>query len=164
MRSVMNVVDRQAPSKHRRFSHLNFRGDSTMRLETLAVHAGGESDFATGAIAPADPPGPTFGHGRRRKHRRYEYHAKAIRPTIAFARRLPGWKAAPRRLTFASGMAAISGLLESLPPDSHIVIPDDCYTGLRILRGVSAATRNSREHARHDGSRCARSLCQAGST
>src|SRR5690606_20380809 len=50
-------------------------------------------------------------------------------------------------LTFASGMAAISGLLESLQPGTHIALPDDCYTGLRTLgaeflpqRGVRVST------------------------
>jgi cystathionine gamma-synthase len=48
-------------------------------------------------------------------------------------------------LAFASGMAAMSGLLDCLPPDTHWLYPQDCYTGLRLLaqeflpqRGVSA--------------------------
>ena len=44
----------------------------------------------------------------------------------------------------ASGMAAVTTLLESLPAGARIVIPDDCYAGVRMLateflpeRGVS---------------------------
>ena len=36
-------------------------------------------------------------------------------------------------LTFASGMAAVTTLLETLPSGAVIVIPDDCYAGVRIL-------------------------------
>src|SRR4029077_2836908 len=48
-------------------------------------------------------------------------------------------------LAFSSGMAAITALLDSLPSGTHIVYPQDCYAGLRVLvteflpqRGVSA--------------------------
>ena len=60
-------------------------------------------------------------------------------------------------------MAAISGLLESLPPDTHIVIPDDCYTGLRVLgaqflpqRGIRVSTLDMTDLDAFDR------LCQAG--
>jgi cystathionine gamma-synthase len=36
-------------------------------------------------------------------------------------------------LAYASGMAAITGLLESLPNGARVLIPEDCYTGLRYL-------------------------------
>jgi cystathionine gamma-synthase len=36
-------------------------------------------------------------------------------------------------LAFGSGMAAMSALLESLPNGARVLIPDDCYTGLRVL-------------------------------
>jgi len=49
-------------------------------------------------------------------------------------------------LAFASGMAAMTALLDSLPGGSHALFPEDCYTGLRVLaaeflpqRGVNAS-------------------------
>jgi cystathionine gamma-synthase len=48
-------------------------------------------------------------------------------------------------LAYASGMAAIAGLLETLPSGARVLLPDDCYSGLRYLateflpqRGVEA--------------------------
>jgi cystathionine gamma-synthase len=36
-------------------------------------------------------------------------------------------------LAFASGQAAMLAAIGSLPAGSHLLIPDDCYTGLRVL-------------------------------
>jgi cystathionine gamma-synthase len=50
-------------------------------------------------------------------------------------------------LAFSSGMAAITALLDSLPSGAHVVYPQDCYAGLRVMvteflpqRGVSATS------------------------
>ena len=116
------------------------------KLETIAVHAGGEPDPATGALAPPLHFATTFQHGAAGERvAGYEYQREGnptndrLRTAIAA---LEGGEAA---LTFASGMAAITALLESIPANSRIVIPDDCYTGLRVLcaeflpeRGVHA--------------------------
>ncbi|HJR72498.1 MAG TPA: aminotransferase class I/II-fold pyridoxal phosphate-dependent enzyme [Luteimonas sp.] len=105
-----------------------------MRLETLAIHAGGEADRETGAVAPPIHLATTFKHGPAGERiAGYEYQREGdpnndrLRSAIAA---LEGGSAA---LTFASGMAAISALLESLPNGSRIAIPDDCYTGVRVL-------------------------------
>ncbi len=104
------------------------------KLETIAVHAGGEPDPATGALAPPLHFATTFQHGTAGERvAGYEYQREGnptndrLRTAIAA---LEGGEAA---LTFASGMAAITALLESIPTNSRIVIPDDCYTGLRVL-------------------------------
>src|SRR5690242_11636490 len=36
-------------------------------------------------------------------------------------------------LAFASGMAAMTAAFESLPNGSRVLVPDDCYSGLRYL-------------------------------
>ena len=105
-----------------------------MRLETLAIHAGGESDRETGALTPPIHLATTFKHGPAAERiAGYEYQREGnptndrLREAIAA---LEGGEAA---LTFASGMAAVTTLLETLPAGSTIVIPDDCYAGVRIL-------------------------------
>jgi len=118
----------------------------TLHPATLAVHAGAEPDTATGAVAPPIHLSTTFRHGPGgEREAGYEYQREG-NPTqdrleIALAT-LEGGEAA---LVYASGMAAITGLLESLPSDARILIPDDCYSGLRYLaaeflpeRGVRA--------------------------
>ncbi|MEP6633071.1 MAG: aminotransferase class I/II-fold pyridoxal phosphate-dependent enzyme [Luteimonas sp.] len=104
------------------------------KLETIAVHAGGEPDAATGAVTPPLHLATTFQHGPAGERiDGYEYQREGnptndrLREAIAA---LEGGEAA---LTFASGMAATTTLLESLPNHSRILIPDDCYSGLRML-------------------------------
>ncbi len=105
-----------------------------MRLETLAIHAGGESDRETGALTPPIHLATTFKHGPAAERiAGYEYQREGnptndrLREAVAA---LEGGEAA---LTFASGMAAATTLLETLPSGAVIVIPDDCYAGVRIL-------------------------------
>ncbi|OJY92700.1 MAG: cystathionine gamma-synthase [Lysobacterales bacterium 63-13] len=119
-----------------------------MRLETLAVHAGGESDAATGAVAPPIHLATTFRHGPAAESiAGYEYQRGGNPTNDRLCAALAGLEGGAAALTFASGMAAISGLLESLQPGAHIALPDDCYTGLRTLgaeflpqRGVRVST------------------------
>lgn len=105
-----------------------------MRLETLAVHAGGEPDAGTGAVSPPIHLATTFQHGPAGERvAGYEYLREG-NPTQdrleAVLAALEGGEAA---LALASGMAAMTVLLESLPTGSEVLIPDDCYTGLRVL-------------------------------
>ncbi len=109
-------------------------GTRTQHPETLAVHAGGEPDPATGAVAPPIHLATTFRHGPAAERvAGYEYqregHPTQDRLEAALAA-LEGGEAA---LAFASGMAAMHALLGALPPGSHALIPRDCYTGLRAL-------------------------------
>ncbi|HET9031718.1 MAG TPA: aminotransferase class I/II-fold pyridoxal phosphate-dependent enzyme [Dokdonella sp.] len=116
-----------------------------MRFETLAVHAGGESDPATGALSPPIHLATTFKHGPAAERLDgYEYQREGNPTNDRLCAALAALEHGQSALTFASGMAAISGLLESLNPGSHIVIPDDCYTGLRILAGEFLPDRGVR--------------------
>lgn len=105
-----------------------------MRLETLAVHAGGESDAATGAVSPPIHLATTFRHGPAAERiAGYEYQREGNPTNDRLCAALAAMEGGASALTFASGMAAISCLLESLESGAHILIPDDCYTGLRVL-------------------------------
>lgn len=105
-----------------------------MRPETLAVHAGAAPDVATGAVAPPIHLSTTFAHGPAGERvAGYEY-VREGNPTQdrleAMLSALEGGEAA---LAFGSGMAAMTALLESLPDGARVLVPDDCYTGLRVL-------------------------------
>ena len=118
-----------------------------MRLETLAIHAGGAPDAATGAVTPPLHLATTFRHGPAGERvDAYEYQREGNPTNDRLREALASLEGGEAALTFASGMAAISTLLESLPPGARVLIPDDCYTGTRMLcseflpqRGVSAA-------------------------
>ena len=106
----------------------------TMRLETLAIHAGGESDAATGAVTPPIHLATTFQHGPAGERiAGYEYQREGNPTNDHLRTAIAALESGAAALTFASGMAAITAVLESLPNAAHILIPDDCYTGLRAL-------------------------------
>ena len=116
-----------------------------MRLETLAIHAGGESDRETGAVTPPIHLATTFKHGPAAERiAGYEYQREGNPTNDRLRAAIAALEGAEEALTFASGMAAATTLLESLPAGARIVLPDDCYAGVRMLaseflpeRGVS---------------------------
>ncbi len=105
-----------------------------MRFETLAIHAGGESDRDTGAVVPPIHLATTFRHGPAAERiAGYEYQREGNPTNDRLRAAIAAMEGGETALTCASGMAAISAVLESLPQGARLLIPDDCYTGLRVL-------------------------------
>ncbi len=117
-----------------------------LHLETLAVHAGAEPDAQTGAMSPPIHLATTFKHGADGERiAGYEYQREGNPTQDRLEAAMAALEGGEAALAFASGMAAITALLESLPNGSRVLIPDDCYSGLRILaneflpeRGITA--------------------------
>jgi cystathionine gamma-synthase len=118
----------------------------TLHPATLAVHAGAEPDAETGAVAPPIHLTTTFRHGPAGERiAGYEYQREGNPTQDRLEQALAALEGGEAALAFASGMAAITGMLDSLPIGSRLLIPDDCYSGLRYLareflpeRGVNA--------------------------
>ena len=107
---------------------------NTLRPGTLAVHAGNEADPATGAVAPPIHLATTFRHGPAGERLAgYEYQREGNPTNDRLREALQALEGGATALTFASGMAAMTTLLESLPAGSRVLFPDDCYSGLRML-------------------------------
>ena len=105
-----------------------------LRPGTLAVHAGNAVDPATGAVAPPIHLATTFRHGPAGERLAgYEYQREGNPTNDRLREALAALEGGAIALTFASGMAAITTLLESLPAGSRVLFPDDCYSGLRML-------------------------------
>jgi cystathionine gamma-synthase len=105
-----------------------------MRPETIAIHAGGETDRETGAVVPPIHLATTFQHGPAGERiAGYEYQREGDPGNDRLRDALAALEGGAAALTFASGMAAASALLESLPQGARILVPDDCYTGVRVL-------------------------------
>lgn len=106
-----------------------------MRFETKAVHSGAAADGETGAIAPPIHLSTTF--ERRAEDGAPAYGFSYIRdgnPTqVRLEEALAAIDSAAHALAFASGMAAATCLLQSLPPGAHVLLPDDGYHGVRVL-------------------------------
>ena len=122
--------------------------DTSLHLQTLAVHAGAEPDPATGAMAPPLHLATTFLHGPAGERiAGYEYQREGNPTQDRLEAALVALEGGAAALAFASGMAAMSALLESLPSGARVLVPDDCYTGLRTLareflplRGIDVET------------------------
>ena len=106
-----------------------------MRIETVAVHAGRESD-ATGAVAAPINLSTTFERAADGTLPQGFVYARTNNPT---RRSLEGCLAqlegGAACAAFASGSAATLAILLSLAPGDHVVAPADAYYGTaRILR------------------------------
>jgi cystathionine gamma-synthase len=107
---------------------------SMRRPETVSVHVGNEPDPATGAVAPPIHLATTFRHGPSGERiAGYEYQREGNPTNDRLREALAALEGGEDAATFASGMAAMTGLLECLPNGARVLIPDDCYTGLRML-------------------------------
>jgi cystathionine gamma-synthase len=119
----------------------------TQKFDTLAVHAGAEPDTETGAIAPPIHLSTTYRHDPAGGREPFSYQ----RDDNPVQRRLEACLAALEggegALAFASGMAAIAAVFDVLPMGARVVVPEDCYAGLRGLanevlpqHGIDVAT------------------------
>lgn len=114
-----------------------------LSIDTLAVHAGGEPDATTGAVTPPIHLATTFQHGPAGERiAGFEYQREGNPTQERLETALAALEGGDAALAYASGMAAMSGLLESLPPGSHVLVPTDCYTGLRLLANEFLPDRN----------------------
>ena len=113
-----------------------------MRFETRLLHAGGESDPSTGAVAPPIVLSTTFARrpdGTPLGGHTYIRESNPTQDRLEAALAVAEGGAAA--LVFASGMAAGVSLLETLPPGSRVVFPDDIYWGYRIAARDLLAAR-----------------------
>ena len=105
-----------------------------MRLETIAIHAGGDVDAATGSVSPPIHLSTTFEHGPASEVLHGYLYTREGNPVQArLEQALAALEGGPAALAFASGMAAGSAYLQSLPRESHVLFHRDVYYALRIV-------------------------------
>lgn len=96
---------------------------------TRAIHAGQAPDPSTGAIMPPIYTTSTYVQQSPGVHKGYDY-ARSHNPTrFAFERCVADLEGGAAGFAFASGMAAISTVLETIEAGSHIIAGDDLYGG-----------------------------------
>src|SRR5690348_9053530 len=101
-----------------------------MKFDTKVVHAGQEPDAHTGAVMTPIYATSTYAQSSPGEHQGFDY-ARTRNPTRD---ELEGGDAA---FAFASGMAAIGTVLETLDSGAHVVCMHDLYGGsYRILERV----------------------------
>jgi cystathionine gamma-synthase len=105
-----------------------------MRFETKAIHSGGNADRETGAVSPPLHLSTTFertADGQTTGGFTYVRDANPTQSRLEEA--LAAIDSGETALAFASGMAAASSLLQSLPGGSHVVLPSDGYYAVRKI-------------------------------
>ncbi|MDQ3459092.1 MAG: PLP-dependent transferase [Deinococcota bacterium] len=110
------------------------------KLETLAVHAGGEADPATGAVTPPIHLSTTFERDADGSYPRGYVYTRTDNPNrSALETCLAALEGGEAAAAFASGSAAAAAVFRALLPGDHVVAPLDMYHGIRkLLREVLA--------------------------
>lgn len=110
---------------------------------TRVIHAGQEHDPATGAVMQPIYQTSTYAQESPGVHKGFVY-ARGANPTrFAYERCIADLENGTRGFAFASGMAAISTMLELLPAGAHIIAMDDVYGGTyRLFERVRKGSAN----------------------
>ncbi len=105
---------------------------NAMRPETIAAHTLKAIDEATGSITPPLYASSTYARDERYEPKLKENYVRNGNPTLWHAEAaIAALEQGEEALLFASGMAAITTLLETVPQGSHVAAPDVMYYGTR---------------------------------
>ena len=109
--------------------------DGKTGFATRTIHGGQAPDPTTGAIMQPIYATSTYVQESPGRHKGYEYSRTQNPTRMAFERCIADLEGGSRGFAFASGMAAISTVLELLDAGSHVVAMDDLYGGTGRLFG-----------------------------
>ncbi len=105
-----------------------------MKFDTLAIHAGAQPDKTTGSIAPPIHLSTNFLHGAASEESFGYMYIRDKNPTQdRLEEAMNALEGGEGALAFSSGMGTTAAMLQSLPAGSHILIPRDVYSHVRVL-------------------------------
>ena len=107
-----------------------------MRFETKAIHAGRQVDPITGAVTAPMHLSTTYERSADGSYTDGFMYSRGDNPNRrSLEECLTALEEGYDCVAFSSGMAAISSVIESLPPDmpQRIILPDDMYFGVLTL-------------------------------
>ena len=105
------------------------KNTEVLGFDTRVIHAGQSPDPSTGAIMPPIYATSTYVQASPGVHQGYDY-GRSHNPTrFAFERCVADLEGGAQAFAFASGLAAISTVLELVDAGSHVVSSDDLYGG-----------------------------------
>ncbi|MFU8812013.1 MAG: cystathionine gamma-synthase [Balneolaceae bacterium] len=100
-----------------------------MKFNTKAIHAGQQPEPTSGAVMPPIFQTSTYAQKAPNDHQGYDY-ARVGNPTrTALENLIAGIENARHGICFASGVAAIDGILKMFRPGDHIISTNDLYGG-----------------------------------
>jgi len=104
---------------------------------TRTIHAGQSPDPSTGAIMPPIYATSTYVQDSPGVHKGYEYSRSQNPTRMAYERCIADLESGDQGYAFASGLASIATLLDTLKPGDHIIAMDDLYGGsYRLFENV----------------------------
>ncbi len=98
-------------------------------IETRVIHGGQERDPSTGAVMPPIYATSTYAQKSPGQHQGFEYSRTQNPTRFAYERCVANLESGSHGFAFASGLAAISTMLELLNHGDHVVVLDDVYGG-----------------------------------
>jgi cystathionine gamma-synthase len=105
-----------------------------MRIETLAIHTARNPDPATGAVAPPLVMSTTFARDEHYELPGSHVYGRVGNPNRdALESALATLEGGAGAATFASGLAAIHAIIQTLDTGAHMILPVDIYHGTRAL-------------------------------
>ncbi len=108
-----------------------------MKFATRVIHAGDQVDKETGAVMTPIYTASTYKQKSPGEHAGYEYSRSQNPTRFAYERCVADLESGAAGFAFASGMAAISTLLELLDSGDHVIACDDLYGGTyRLFENV----------------------------
>jgi cystathionine beta-lyase/cystathionine gamma-synthase len=108
-----------------------------LHLSTRVIHAGQHPDPSTGAVMPPIYATSTYAQSSPGEHQGYEYSRSQNPTRMAYERCVADLEQGTQGYAFASGMAAISTILELLDSGDHVIAMDDLYGGtFRLFHNV----------------------------
>jgi len=104
----------------------------SMKIETIAIHAGNKNDEATGAVIQPIILSTTFERAADGGYPSGYIYSRSANPNRSMLENvLAKLENGADAASFSSGNAAGMSVFQSLKPGTHIILPDDMYHGLR---------------------------------
>jgi cystathionine gamma-synthase len=116
---------------------------SKLRFETIAVHAGHGVDPATGAVTPPIHLSTTFERAADGTYPHGWIYSRNHNPNRdGLEAALAALEGGAACAAFASGLAAVTAVIQGLAPGDHVVAPGDIYHGTaNVLKHLFAKWR-----------------------
>jgi len=112
-------------------------GRNRLAFATRVIHGGQSPDPSTGAVMPPIYATSTYAQASPGVHQGFEYSRSQNPTRFALERALADLESGTQGYAFASGLAAIATLLETLDVGDHVIASEDLYGGsFRLFEGV----------------------------
>jgi len=117
--------------------------DIQLDFESKVIHAGQSPDPSTGAVMQPIYATSTYAQTSPGVHQGFEYGRSENPTRMAFERCLAELESGKTGLAFASGLSAMTAVLDHLDAGAHVISTDDLYGGsFRLFNRIKTRTSN----------------------